>query len=252
MRHVSPGSKQSISAADWNRLADLANRSPDTRGGGPLVRDWAFPYVHVENTAGDQERGAVLAIQEPRFDFADASDDIGLPLFLGVTPTVPTYLGRFAVLLEPVKAGKIARAILHGMVKARVEITNERHRYADIVDGDSSKLVSRPIGGAQIIAAKSGTGLKWAWVNLGIPFSRVLQGQLLAALPAGDVGPVTILDGHGGTYEGECECRLLVEGQQLPDEAGVELIAQPDKDELLVIASGACPEDIPEEEPPPE
>lgn len=247
MRHVTPGTPAKIRAADWNTLADLAARSPDLRGdGGAFGRSWAFEFCNVKNNAGDLDRGNVLAIQEPLFDFADGAADIGPPLFLGVTPQVPDYLGRFVVLLEGVKAGKIARAVSAGLVKVKVDITNAAHRYAEILDNDASKLVSREIGSAQIVAAKSGTGTKWAWVRLGVPFQRVHLGQLNDALPFGEEGSSYLYDAFGGFRTVDVECRLLTAGQQLPDEAAVELVAQPHKDAWLVIACGSCPEDIPE------
>ena len=44
---------------------------------------------------------------------------------------------------------------------------DESHLYADVTDGDATKLTSGAFGSAMILWAESGTGTKWAVVQLG-------------------------------------------------------------------------------------
>jgi hypothetical protein len=39
--------------------------------------------------------------------------------------------GRFAVLLEPIAADKLGKALVSGVCQARINVTNEAHRRAE-------------------------------------------------------------------------------------------------------------------------
>jgi hypothetical protein len=86
--------------------------------------------------------------------------------FKGISPTVADHLGRFAVLLEPVKQGDIGPACVAGVCIVHVDVQDEDHEYADIADG-RYRLATSDSGTARILWKEGGTGTKWAVVRLG-------------------------------------------------------------------------------------
>jgi hypothetical protein len=94
-------------------------------------------------------------------------------------------VGRLAICLEPIGAGKIGRAIIDGLVQCKINVIEEWHEYADFDPTQSSRrLVSNPDGSsaARILWKESGTGSgKWATLQLGNPGQFHLVGKVLSS-----------------------------------------------------------------------
>ena len=87
----------------------------------------------------------------------------------GKTPSDPDHLGSFVVLLEPIKSGKIGRAMIQGAVYVQVKIeTSDVDEWADIDDGETGQLKATKDGSARIIYRRSGgTNGDWCVCLLG-------------------------------------------------------------------------------------
>jgi hypothetical protein len=108
----------------------------------------------------------VLGISGVVFDAATAEDQFKTdPVLKGITPT-DDHNGKFAILIEPLPANAIGRAVLSGVWCVEINVTDEDHEYADVSDG-SHYLMSGVAGSAQILDKASGTGLQWAHIRLG-------------------------------------------------------------------------------------
>ena len=124
----------------------------------------------VKNTTDtDVPRGGVLGLSGLIFDADDnesafAGNDIQ---FDGEKPTSESHADRIGIAIDLCPQSKIRSFVVDGWVQAKVDITNEHHRYAKIVEGDVEKLVSCSSGGVPMIPAQPGAGVKWAIVLLG-------------------------------------------------------------------------------------
>jgi len=183
MRKVSSGQFwQPRSVAEDNAIAEVADHyrrrqrlSQGTSGDVPVL--WTPSIQRIRNGSGsDRITGDILAInynaQTVDFDETVAvaggsknvyeSNGTINPLDLmtnlilsGVKPSTgssPIYrhVGRFAVLLEPIKATETGLCVIDGLAAARLTMDHEDHPYADIAH-NSTRLTSNWYGSAEII-----------------------------------------------------------------------------------------------------
>lgn len=211
-RKVRPGAPLHLRAEDWNAAMDAAqaHRAGPRAAPTPRTGVRANPnIVLVRNETGsDQDRFAVLGIDAPIVGPTDNEHQFTSRVGLdGVTPEEGTHEGRFVILAEPIADGKIGRAWISGTAVVKVDVQYETDGYADILDGDTTALVSRTQGSARILWKAAGTGEQWAVVRLGgggvgytdsdgtSPFwAVVLDGTL--------IGESTTWKGHSDPYRG--------------------------------------------------
>ncbi|NQW46644.1 MAG: hypothetical protein HQ464_02630 [Planctomycetes bacterium] len=169
-----------ISAAGWNRTQEAADIVLNTRGGqaagDPRDFDRAANLVLIKNTtAHTVPRFGVLGIDGVEIDPSGgtitgtnaasirAREFARRPVLRGVTPRSVVDTDRFAVFVEPVQAGDIARAAVSGAFACLVNVLDTSHRFATIKDGDREQLESTACGVLQLIWKESGAGpKKWA------------------------------------------------------------------------------------------
>ena len=174
MNKVQTGDPIQIKAATWNSFIDAAeyvkNLQSDQRG-GPLSNGKYSGVVLLKN--GE-------STLFPRFSAMAITDvlirpDVNEPEFTG---KCPAFLGRkvtnayeeypYAVLLEPVDAGKIGRALLLGIVPAKVSILDPEHKFAEPMVGNASgAMQSAENGVARIIWKGGNSGNQWCLLQLG-------------------------------------------------------------------------------------
>ena len=161
-----------IPASDWNAIVDATRAYYEKHLGGAGRSATAGTkqagVVLVRNDAGaDAARFDVLGIDSPVISPTDNLDEFSREVALAcVAPTAADHAGAFVVLQEPIAAGKLGRAVVDGVTPARVNISDEKHRFAAIEDGNSTSLVSRAIGPVSILWAEAGTGEVLAVVRL--------------------------------------------------------------------------------------
>jgi len=194
-KKVRPGEPLKIPAETFNTFIDAAqyvraHRHDRAGGTGADVRRQTVVPVR-NDSGGDRGRFDVLAIDgsiiTAEENLAEFKNRVAL---VGVTPQYPDHLGQFAVLLEPVAAGRIGRGCVSGVCPARVNLLREWHQYADIADEEHFFLQSGQSGAAQILSRypEEGAGAKWAVVRLGLPAHTVDLYELTVAMTCdGDV-----------------------------------------------------------------
>jgi hypothetical protein len=183
LRHVQSGSPLRIPANDWNKIVDATRAYYEQQAGGrgPMPATAGAKQtgiVLVRNDSGaDLARNAVVGINSPIILPGDHLDEFLRQVALTVvTPTEDEHAaaGHFAVLLDPLAAGGIGRAYVNGICPVQIELLDEQHTTAGVIDGDTTKLESgKP--GTQIIwhapgdapGSGSGSSVVWALVNLG-------------------------------------------------------------------------------------
>lgn len=212
LRKVSEGEPFEPSARFHNATVDAIRAVRGMQSSGvvaPRFGYWQSGIVNVRNDSGtDRDQFDVLAISglvfDPTVDL-DSFKSEGV-LFKGVKPSIDSFTdhgmdGRFGVLMEPVASGEIASLAVDGVVRCQVNMDATWHFRADIQD-DNTVLKSYPGGSCQILSVdRSGTGLKWAVVRLGVNPYVAYECVLDAQLNSGSSAAASLYFGATDTTE---------------------------------------------------
>lgn len=187
--------QKTIPLKDWSRFLKIADWWDQTYGHRPPsvvtpngMRDWGT--IRIKNESGaDVDRFGILGIDDLLTDVEEPN-----PVFSGIEPATPDHYGKFAVLLNSLVDDDIGLACVAGVVNVQVSFTYSDSPYADVLDGDDAKLVGSE-GGMPILYKETGTGTKWALVQMGVPHYPVIRGTLDAALTVGSSATMSVWDG---------------------------------------------------------
>ena len=160
-----------VSATAWNAFIDAAQKSKDAQHDELTEASAQYrqaDIIKIRNDSGlDLPRFSVLGLSAPIFppsvSLREFSNQVAM---VGVTPT-SSHLGRFAIVLDPVRSGRIARAWVAGVCQSRLVVDDEEQTCADATDGDPTTLTTREGGSAQILWREGGLGAQWAIVRFG-------------------------------------------------------------------------------------
>ena len=172
-RKVRPGDRLRIPAEWFNTVTDVAMAHKQGKTGFGFSGNLEFngdELIRIKNASGsDVARFGILGLDDFIISPTDNQQEFQNKInFEGVTPlTASHYDGYYAVLIEPIKNGKIGWARIGGIVPVQVNITDDAHWWADITNSDATKLTSGHAGTAKILMKESGTGTKWCYVQLG-------------------------------------------------------------------------------------
>ncbi len=171
-RKVTAGQPMRIAADAWNTLVDTATdyQARVNFKGSVLSADRSdFGIALVKNTtAADCRQYAILGIDpdtvilDPDTSEREFRQRVVLA---GVTPA-DEHKDCFCILTEPIKAGKLGRAMLVGVTQCWVDIKNESDTCATPESDNADNLVSTSSGIARILWKQAGTGVKVAIVRL--------------------------------------------------------------------------------------
>ena len=177
LRKVLAGEQFVAPAATWNAFIDAAQDFKDRTadiGRQPVAGFRSSGIITVKNESGGARRQFdVLGLGEPMFPLAGnvgkTSFD-SLVAFRGVMPTKDMYTGRFAILMEPLAAGAIGRAVAAGVCPVRLTVDDDKAVLCDVKNNDATSLTTNPTGSATILWRESGSsGTVWAIVRIGTP-----------------------------------------------------------------------------------
>lgn len=203
LRHVHAGEPLAIDADTWNALVDAARAYRAGHAGTPSAQPFRSPLAAALHclVKYDASSGSVL----PAFSvlrIADTLTDVdadphahqGRPAYLGAAPAAG---GQVVVTVEPIRGGKIGRAVLTGHVAVTLAVSDTGHTRAVPIANDTTKLASAALGGYPVVWKETGTGDVWAVVLLGPSADgRPLAGILTEASGAAS-GSFMRLDGSG-------------------------------------------------------
>lgn len=182
--HFQVGRKFKPSARLLNRLVDAAQAIERQRHN----RDFGFPpvlpqgsVIRVKNQTGqDLPANSIMALDQPIFLPEKSLGAFRREVtFRGTIPRVPTHLGKFCVLRQPLAIGQIGEAYVDGVCIAKVEIHDPRHTCCDVSEGDTDDLSSMANGGSAEILwqdgsldadtekDEGGTKVRWCIIRLG-------------------------------------------------------------------------------------
>lgn len=170
LQRLTPGKMPKLSARTWNAFADVAESHARDLTGMRLGAQGSTPYglVQVKNdSAAALPRGSIVGLGDPAITPSGNLDDFFHdPILLGDTPDLALHRRQFAILVDGLGLKEIGPAILTGQAICKVNVTLEAHPFAHVKDADSTQLESDWAGNAAIKWKESGTGTKWAIVEM--------------------------------------------------------------------------------------
>ncbi|MCL2640647.1 MAG: hypothetical protein FWD53_07375 [Phycisphaerales bacterium] len=175
LKKVKTGDKLRIPATTFNAFIDTTRAfqaSQRNIGSTPQSAVRSSGIILVRNDSGsDLSRYSVLGIDSPIIKPKDKLDSFKNKVaVVGKTPG-KDHVGKFVVLLEPLKSKAIGMAYGAGICPVKVDVPDEKseYLYADIADGKTGNLKAKRYGAAAILWREGGTGSQWALVRLGLP-----------------------------------------------------------------------------------
>jgi hypothetical protein len=163
----------------FSQGARYARDQTKVQSAEPLGSTRRSGIVRIKNETGtDLPAFAIVGLGAPIFTPNDSPEAFAREVtFRGLTPVIGDHFGRFAVLLEPAPADRVVRAYVAGVCQVKIDVIDENHRWADVLDTDTGKLESTDFGSAQILWREGdeeygyydgyATGEQWAIVRLG-------------------------------------------------------------------------------------
>ncbi len=174
MEKVRQGEAVSIKAATWNSFVDAARWVAERRqssGGKGLKSGIGGGVIALKNTeeslfprfSAMAITGASVRPEENEEEFVSSPN-----VFEGSRVTEARGSLPYAILLEPLEAGAIGRAMLLGVTPAEVTILDAEHGYAAPAAGSGSgELESSETGTARILWKAGDYGNQWCILELG-------------------------------------------------------------------------------------
>jgi hypothetical protein len=172
MKKVISGDKFQVKASTWNSFIDAAEHHKHTQlklGADTLWGSIKTGIVLVRNDSGsllEQFMPVILDDLIIQPDDAEKEQEFKsrVPVFSGKKVSADNKDKPFAILQVPLESEKIGKALIQGITPAKINVGNESHQYAKL---DASELVSCSNGVGRILWKESGTGEKWALLQLG-------------------------------------------------------------------------------------
>ena len=174
MEKVKAGDKVVIRASTWNAFIDAANWTKEQRQnqyGKGLRSGVGTGIVLMKNGESEpRDRFTALVLSDIAIPPNVNEDEFVscAPVFVGQKMTEEREGKPYAILLQPLAAGEIGRAMVLGIVPAKVNIEDAEDEYAVPTPGSSTgALKSDATGVARIIWKAGGGGEQWCLLQLG-------------------------------------------------------------------------------------
>lgn len=159
-----------ISAANLNKMVDSINKTTQS-----FNEDYG--KLFLKNSSGVEltEPFSIVGLGESLFNPQTEKKNFFEYLYFdGLLPDADLHSEKFAILKEAASVDESVRGINIGLSPVQVLISEENHQYAVVSTGVTSHLVSAGSGTVKILWKESGTGLKWAVVQInqssGLPY----------------------------------------------------------------------------------
>ena len=166
-KKVIAGAKLDIPAGAYNAFVDAATayRQQQSQGAEAIPGHRQSGIVKVKNTTGSAlSRFAVVGLGDPIVSPSDNAQEFARQVTFNAV--LPTFSGRYGMLVEPLDAGAIGMAVVAGVVAVKLQVSNTLYAFADVA-GTHDYLTNVPHGSARVIWIEPGTGpIRWCIVRL--------------------------------------------------------------------------------------
>lgn len=197
---VKKGEPLQISAAAWNDVNAIvaawrAGKLDVAAGGNAVPRPQT---VIVKNgTSSNLSAFSILGLGDPLIDFtvgALSHELYGGLRWNGVSPSTSTpHYGRYAITQEPVVAGGLVRAAVHGVTLAWLSVTHSADTACEITNNDPTRMTTGAVGTSRILWKESGTGVRIGLIRLGDAIDQFF-GKADGSISVGSSGTVSVWD----------------------------------------------------------
>jgi predicted aconitase with swiveling domain len=192
------GKSRRVSASGYNAAMEAAEAYERTLRGQsvPSAATAAFnqTVVDVRNMLDSPlQRSYVVGLGDWLFDpdndehLNELAENICVQ---AVQPDITKHLDRFGVLPSDLVAGEVGPAVVGGLIVAQVQMVDAADLYCTLDDGNVGNLKSAAHGRGRILKVQTGTGVKWALIELGPARPAVLVGKADTAIAVGDTDKV--------------------------------------------------------------
>lgn len=174
MEKVRSGEAVNIKAATWNSFVDAANWVKEAKQNSVargVSAGLDVGIVRIKNSESTLYprfsalviTGVCVSAETNEEEFTSCP-----PVFEGLKMTADREGKPYAILLEPIEAGEIGRAMILGVTPAKVTINSSDDGYAVPKAGSSEgALESSATGTARILWRAGGGGEQWCVLQLG-------------------------------------------------------------------------------------
>lgn len=194
-----PGQPLEIPAEAYNAFVETALAHKRSQLSHTVGSQHAAPAntIKVRNETGQAvPRFGVIGLGEPIIlpstNLAEFQSQVA---FRG---TLPQPGKPFAITQEPIPAGAVGAVILTGTTPVRITVTEETLVTAGPTDAVNN-LITAPNGPARILWKESGTGEKWAVVQLGVLPFGIVRFELITAISPGGAAVAKLRNPTGAT-----------------------------------------------------
>jgi hypothetical protein len=174
MRKVKSGDPLRIRADDYNAFVDAAEAHKNRMTAPPSAQQLreSGDTVLVRNDSGQNIiRFGILGIDGPLVEPAANLERFkNRTVLKGVIPITADHSGKFVITQEPIRPGKIGRALISGVSAVQVLVLDEDaedYQYADVFEPFGEWMIASPTGSASILWRESGLNIRWALVRIG-------------------------------------------------------------------------------------
>jgi len=215
MPKVSTGQPFRMTAGDFNSFVDAAQTARNralNRESGAVPRDTKLGIITIRNQSGaDQNQFAVLTVTGVAITPTDNPQEFKTrATFNAASPDQDGQL-NFVILQEPIRAGALGKAMAFGISPVMLNVIADNHKYAGVVNAQTSTLKTAATGAARILYKEAGVGQKWAMVYFpasaisnirlgGDPLTKADDGATPQAHEVALNEALRIVDVGGGTY----------------------------------------------------
>lgn len=189
MQKVTSGQPLKIRAETFNSMIDAANYVKNIRTGNSVnFQKTNSGLILIRNDSGaDVAIRRVLGLGDTVADPTAAEDQFCEYIaFEGDLPDIDLHVGKWALLLDPIADGEYGRAAVSGEHQVKINVTDANHTHVEIGDG-TTLLQSGYTGSGKILWKESGTGEKWAVIQIGYITEGIYAWQATADESGGEI-----------------------------------------------------------------
>lgn len=202
-KKVRVGEPLKITAKCWNRVLDTISTQPEYRTSAKDLTRTNLLVQVLNTTSSTVDVWGVLevsgVVNDPTAGNSAAAQWHDTPIIKGTTPS-GTTAAKFVIAVEPIKAGKIGRAAIDGVVQCKLDVYAGTHEFA-FPQATTTALKTGSAGGALILWKESGTGNgKWALVRIGTT-GGIVRGTFVAPWSKGSTAVVQDESSSRVTYQ---------------------------------------------------
>ena len=176
-----------VSGETFNEIADAVNWTHENQArlNGPDAFNKSFQNGEIRIKyldSGTLPTFSAVALTGLAITPRDSKFIYNTPTLNANKVTTSNEKNAFAICAEPANSGKLTKAVLTGIIPAKVTIKDATHEFAKPTPGGAGTLESCETGTARIIWKAGGSGEQWCILQLGAGGAEVYDGPFALSI----------------------------------------------------------------------